>query len=215
MVVPRYATAIAPPEPRAGFAPVFADGAWGEVEDLRGATYWTSEGEAVVVSTLGPLPDGAVTDRRAAGRGPRARRHRPGCVVPATPPRAEAKAEVIDAIEAFEVAVVGRRSWGERESWRDQEPAAQAVLAGEVDHPGYALLDDIRARTGETRVILAERIVASATIFRRLIGPLVGYRRSIEAAIDAATDLAEIEAVTEDGLAQIGAFVAIATGADT
>ena len=126
--------------------------------------------------------------------------------------RRAAKARVIGWMTAFETSITGEITEGERTSWRDQEPAAHAILAGEADHPGYELIDAMRGITGETRPEVAERIVARADAYRQLIGPLVGYRRTIFAAIDAASDPAEVEAETADGLVQLTQFASAAAG---
>jgi len=52
-VVPASATLTAPPEPATGFARVFANQAWQQVEDHRGETWWKGDGEAVIISFLG------------------------------------------------------------------------------------------------------------------------------------------------------------------
>ena len=208
-LVPAHATAIAPPPAGQGRVAVFRAGAWSLVADLRGRAYWTADGAEHVMATLGPLPAGAILEPRPSAA------HRwtgsAWAIPPEWPERAAARAAVVRAIEDFEVRVTGARSWGERVSWRDQEPAARAVLAGEADAPGVSLLEAIRAVTGEELEELARRVVDNAELFRRLVGPLVGYRQAIFAAIDAAADLEQVEDVTRDGLAQIAAFAARAT----
>lgn len=203
-ILPAHATTLAPPAAQPGRVPVFRAGAWSLVADLRGQTWWTADGAVRTMADLGPLPAGAIPVP------PSSPAHRwdgaAWTVPPAWASKEAARAAVVAAIEAVEGAVAGLRSWGERESWRDQEPAARAILAGAADHEGMAVVDGIRSVTGETREALAARVVANADLFRGLIGPLVGYRRAIHAAIDAAPTLAGVEAVTRDGLEQIAAF---------
>lgn len=56
--LPADSTDIAPPEKSDGYARVFSDSGWANIEDHRGATvYLKSNGEAVSVSTLGALLD--------------------------------------------------------------------------------------------------------------------------------------------------------------
>lgn len=52
-VVPASATLTAPAEAAEGFALVFADDDWHEIEDHRGETWWKGNGEAVVITFLG------------------------------------------------------------------------------------------------------------------------------------------------------------------
>lgn len=203
-LVPAHATTVAPPAAGAGRIAAFRDGRWSLVPDLRGHRYWSADGAEHTVTALGPLPAGAVLEA------PPSPAHRWDGTAWAVPPRwpsqAAAKRAVVAAVEAVEDSVVGLRSWGERQSWRDQEPAARAVLAGAPDHEGALVLDGIRGVTGEEREELAQLVVEAADLFRRLTGPLVGYRRAIHAAIDAAADLREVEEVTLDGLEQIEGF---------
>ncbi|WP_461208555.1 hypothetical protein [Desulfocurvus sp. DL9XJH121] len=62
-LIPANATAGAPPEAVAGYARCFVDGAWTQVEDHRGETYYgTATGQAVTIAELGALPDGITQD---------------------------------------------------------------------------------------------------------------------------------------------------------
>ena len=63
VIVPGFATLIEPPVAKEGFARVFADGAWSEIEDHRGKTFWTAEGAEQTITELGPLPDGLLTEK--------------------------------------------------------------------------------------------------------------------------------------------------------
>jgi len=64
-VIPGRATTIEPPAQIAGHARVFKDGAWSQVEDHRGETYWLADKSEHVVKDLGPLPDGALSAKPA------------------------------------------------------------------------------------------------------------------------------------------------------
>ena len=206
-LVPAFATLMPPPLTSDTQVAVWDAGAggWRTEIDRRGERWWDEDGAEHRVEAIGEAPPpGAVADPppgpdhvRSGGEWvPR----------PAYASADAAKAAVLGWMRSFETSVTGPVTEGERTSWRDQEPAARAVLAGEPDHPGYAFLDAMGAITGEDRVEASERIVRNADTYRRLIGPLVGYRRTIFAAIDAAEDLAEVEAVTADGLLQLQQF---------
>lgn len=50
---PAFTTDKAPPSTGTGESAVFSNGAWSVVADRRGETWWTAEGEPVVVTDLG------------------------------------------------------------------------------------------------------------------------------------------------------------------
>ena len=52
-LMPPNATQIAPTEPKAGYANVFANGKWEQVKDERGKTYYDDENNAVTITELG------------------------------------------------------------------------------------------------------------------------------------------------------------------
>lgn len=56
-LIPAYATTETPPEEQAGFARVFLDGEWGQVEDHRGKIVWTDHETSITIVDLGALPD--------------------------------------------------------------------------------------------------------------------------------------------------------------
>ncbi|MGV3581919.1 MAG: hypothetical protein ACO1N8_06405 [Methylophilus sp.] len=55
-LLPHYATELAPPELIEGSVRCFIDGSWVQMVDHRGQ-YYTADGTAVVIDTLGELPD--------------------------------------------------------------------------------------------------------------------------------------------------------------
>ena len=52
-LIPADATTQAPPDPEEGKARVFANGAWSQVEDHRGETWWNADGAPLVITSLG------------------------------------------------------------------------------------------------------------------------------------------------------------------
>ena len=66
-LIPGHATLVEPPAAQAGFARVWDGQQWQQVEDHRGQDYWlpgsTWETPGTPVRELGPLPEGAVTER--------------------------------------------------------------------------------------------------------------------------------------------------------
>ena len=65
-LIPSHATALAPPAPRPQFAAIFTSGAWSEVEDHRGETWFDAVGVEVRIEALGPIPSGLVQTVPAA-----------------------------------------------------------------------------------------------------------------------------------------------------
>ena len=65
-LIPAYATTEAPPEGQAGFARVFLDGEWGQVEDHRGEVVWVDHETSFTIDDLGPLPEGASEEQPEA-----------------------------------------------------------------------------------------------------------------------------------------------------
>lgn len=54
-LIPRNSTTLAPPDFKEGFARVFIGGAWEQVEDHRGET-WYNKHSPRTITALGPLP---------------------------------------------------------------------------------------------------------------------------------------------------------------
>lgn len=61
-VVPASATLVEPATTSEGFATVFVDGEWREVEDHRGEAWWDENGNPVDIDFLGDPADRGLTD---------------------------------------------------------------------------------------------------------------------------------------------------------
>ncbi len=81
----------------------------------------------------------------------------------------------------------------ERESWAQQEKEARAYIADST--AVTPLIDAISAARGVTKDALAQKIVVKADTFASAVGALIGKRQALEDAINAATTIAELEAV--------------------
>lgn len=191
-VVPAYATIDAPPPPKAGQVAVREGGAWHLVEDHRGTTAWTSEGDMVLVEEIGPLAEGLTL----------------------TPPDrpvyadvAAAKSRIVGEIGKIEAVLIGQVSRGETLSWPAKEAAARAHLARHDDPLGRALLAEEAAETGETHDELAGRIVAKADYFRLATARLAGQRRTTFSILDAAQP-DEFEQLVANAITDLNALAA-------
>lgn len=121
--------------------------------------------------------------------------------------RFRARTAVRKALDDFEAGVVGDYPQSERDSWPKQERAARDFTVN-GDGAAQASLDLLDARcavTGETRAQLADKIIANADALAPLALWLSGMRYTAMSAIDAAVDMAEVEAAWDDALAIIAA----------
>jgi len=115
--------------------------------------------------------------------------------------KASARRQMRSTFKQYQAALTAGIPEGERLSWAQKEAAARAVLTAgwAPSAEGLALLDAELAVTQPAgldvdRDELAARIVARADAYRAAAGRLAGVRRRVEAAIDAATTVAEVEA---------------------
>lgn len=79
----------------------------------------------------------------------------------------------------------------EREGWPEQVSAAQEVLAGGQND----LIDALRAPTGETAQEMAQNIIAKRQEYLTAYGQVTSARRAVDAQIEAATTLADLDAI--------------------
>lgn len=108
----------------------------------------------------------------------------------------DAKRAEIETAYAAAVSFLDNYPASERLSWGDQEAEALAFVANNaVPTP---TLSAIAARTGETIVILAGKVIANADAFKAAGGDAIGRRRARMKAIDAAVaanDMTALQAV--------------------
>lgn len=111
---------------------------------------------------------------------------------------ATAKAAALDRL--YRVLEDGARAYAdhvpviERSSWPAKGAAAQAVLAGAATADQTRMLAAEAEVTGESVAGLAANIAARAAEHARTAAYLAGLRRSAQARIGAARDVAEIDA---------------------
>ncbi|MEQ9634267.1 MAG: hypothetical protein RLN94_21330 [Roseovarius sp.] len=79
----------------------------------------------------------------------------------------------------------------EREGWGEQVQAAQEVLAGGQND----LIDALRAPTGETANEMANLIITKRQEYLTVYKQVTAVRRSLDAQIEAATTLADLDAI--------------------
>lgn len=79
----------------------------------------------------------------------------------------------------------------EREGWAEQVAAAQEVLSGGQND----LIDALRAPTGETATEMANTIITKRQQYLVAYGQVTAARRGLAAQIEAATTLADLDAI--------------------
>ncbi|MGR3760877.1 hypothetical protein ACUXV3_12220 [Roseobacteraceae bacterium NS-SX3] len=192
-MVPGNATLQAPPELQEGYARVFTEGAWQLVEDHRGTVIWSADGQEIIVTGLGPLPEGVLTERP---------------VLPLYPTLESAQAAMANWIDGFLQQVSGRVPEFERASWPAKAAAARAIQAGTATGDQTALVLGEADVVGETIEETAALIVENAAPYEVIIGKATGLRRVLNAQLEAAADPLEYEAILEAGRDQALALAA-------
>lgn len=82
-----------------------------------------------------------------------------------------------------------------REGWGEQIKAAEAVQANGGPHP---LIENLRARTGETEAEMVAGILVKRDAHLELYGQMTGALRGLEKQIEAAASLSELNAIDID-----------------
>ncbi|KIC36557.1 hypothetical protein [Leisingera sp. ANG-M7] len=187
VLVPGFATLIEPMAARVGFARVFADAAWSEVEDHRGKTLWTAEGEAREISSLGPLPGGLLTEKP---------------VLPTYPDLEAAIAAMLGWINDFAATLTAAMPEAEVRSLPVKATAARAYLAGDATPEQLAMLQAEVDLTSEALADLAAEIVANADRDDQVNARISGLRRSLKSQLESAADAFAYETILEAGKQQ-------------
>lgn len=82
-----------------------------------------------------------------------------------------------------------------REGWGEQIKAAEAVQANGGPHP---LIENLRARTGETEAEMVAGILVKRDAHLELYGQMTGALRGLEKQIEAAASLSELNEIDID-----------------
>lgn len=187
MLVPGYATVIAPPEAKGGFARVFVDGGWSEVEDHRGKPFWTPEGVQQPVTELGPVPVDLLVEKP---------------VLPIYPTLALAQAAMLAWINDFAAGVDAGMPEAELRSLPVKAAAARAHEAGEATAEQIAMLQSEADLTGETVDALADEIIVNANAADQVAAKISGLRRALNKQLKEAADAFEYDVILDVGKAQ-------------
>lgn len=183
-LIPAHATEIAPPiSVPAGSVAVFSGTSWSVVEDHRGEKYWLIDGTEIVMDVLGPLPDGAS--------------------LTAPPPNlADIKAAKMQQINGWRVAA-NTSSF----VWQGKNISVDSLSRSDIDGiAGYVALNNaLPADFPGVWKALDNTLIPMTDVatFKDMYAAMVAagnanYVRSqqLKAAVDNATDIATVEALT-------------------
>jgi len=177
-IAPELSTDIAPLPFKEGFAVCFKNGQWEYVQETRG-DWFNAAGELINITQLNALVAPELTR------------------LPPPPTIAKLKALKQQSINAeFEQSIqqiTAGYPASETSSWGKQEAEARAYVADAA--ATTPLIDALSAARGVTKAELATRIIAKANLFAAVSGQLIGYRQSLEDAINALPDTATAEDV--------------------
>lgn len=118
----------------------------------------------------------------------------------------EAYEAMIAWVDAFNRTVTGPVPADEKLAWVYKDAAARAIDAGTADAAQLALIDAEAAITGETREDLAAKIIVKSNLYRQVVAAVSGLRRKTGAAIDAASDPYQYEAILAAAQAEAAAL---------
>lgn len=204
-MLPAHATFEAPPETAQGEIAVYSASTWSVLDDHRGP-WWSADGEQHYITELSAMrPEGALTTQPPV----------PGMIhdgtdwvdPPAYPDLAAAKVAIRAAIAAADQLVTDNVPTAERDTWPFQETAARAHLAGTADAVQTAMMNSLAVPGLETLDDLAGKIVAKADVYHTLAAALVGIRRRVDTALEAAPDETALEPIVDVALAEIQTLI--------
>lgn len=194
------ATKIAPPETEEGQATIFVGQEWRIVEDHRGKTlYHTDTQEPLIIRELGPLPTN-YTEQVPTSTYDDWDNTAEQWQTDTAQQLADAKEQKIAAINhAADLSLVGITKpypESERLSWDKQEQEARAWLA--ASSTATPLIDAMISGRGTDKTDQVNRIIQKADAFAAQSGLIFGKRQAYVDQLDAATTVAEVEAITVD-----------------
>lgn len=177
-------------------------------------TLW-SDADLAAIGLARPLAPDAVPDgKRSRGKAVQTVGGVPKWVhtledIPPTYATAEeAKAAMIAWADAFNATVTGPVPADEKLAWVYKDAAARAIDAGGGEPDQLALIDAEAAITGETRADLAAKIIERSNLYRQVVAAVSGLRRKTGAAIDAASDPYNYDAILAAAQAEAEALAA-------
>lgn len=177
-------------------------GAWEQVDDYRGATYWNkATKERVEIKELGVTPTTEMTDIEPTDMQSEWDEMTSSWKVPFTVLKERKKSEIIAYYDNILGLVKKGYSQGEIDTWDLQLRGAEDILAGKLDtSPAQFVISLANARvaagdTEMTPAVLAERISANAAKAATLQSPVMGKQGAEWKLADEATTEEELAAI--------------------
>ncbi len=177
-------------------------GAWEQVDDYRGETYWNkATKERVEIKELGTAPTAEMTDIEPTDMQSEWNEATSAWKVPFAVLKERKKAEIIAYYDNILGLVKKGYSQGEIDTWDLQLRGAEDILAGKLDtSPAQFVISLANARvaagdTEMTPAVLAERISANAAKAASLQSPVMGKQGAEWKLADEATTEEELAAI--------------------
>ncbi|MGK0171467.1 MAG: hypothetical protein ACI9W2_003197 [Gammaproteobacteria bacterium] len=182
-LIPANATTVAPPARGASQVPVWDGAAWAVVSDRRGEHYWLPDGSELVIESLGFTPP-----IEALSVAPIA--------VLLAQARAQKSVELKAVFEVANRALLESSALGNAHTY-DAEPHNEANLIGLIAagvDPAPFTCDNGSTKAQRSHTLVQLQVVARDGATRRLA--LIAQLRARLASVDAAVDVAAVEAVS-------------------
>ncbi|WP_304049103.1 hypothetical protein [Desulfovibrio piger] len=181
-LMPTHTTAIEPPAPIEKHVRVFKNGTWEQMEDNRGVKYWlpgdTWQTEPHKMKDLGPLPDGATTERPEK-------------------PFSQIKIDKLGEINALYQQAIATLTPtypdDERLTFDKQEQEARAWMADKSASTPF--IDALAVGRQMDKAELVKRIILKADAFALASGSLTGQRQRYEDMLDVAETADAVAAI--------------------
>lgn len=177
-------------------------GAWEQVDDYRGETYWNkATKERVEIKELGTAPTTEMTDIEPTDMQAEWDEATSAWKVPFAVQKERKKAEIIAYYDNILCLVKKGYSQGEIDTWDLQLRGAEDILAGKLDTSPTQFvisLANARVAAGDTEMtpaVLAERISANAAKAAVLQSPVMGKQGAEWKLADEATTEEELAAI--------------------
>ncbi|WP_052265144.1 hypothetical protein [Ruegeria sp. ANG-R] len=189
-MVPGNATLIAPPNKESGKARVYKDGAWVQIEDRRGETYWLADKSEHKVEVLGPLPVDALTEKPA----PTLDERKDAAIQEARGIATEVRHTIAKNVPPSRaIAWIGKTPyaliWKAHENGGDPDGPLREIAA--EARAGFEIEAAVKETTAEA---LRDSTIAKNSRFFRATQLVEGMEGLAETVIPAAVDVEQLEA---------------------
>lgn len=174
-LIPANATTDAPPAEQAGHARVWASGAWTQVPDYRGETWWDANDQPVEIEDLGDPADQGLTDVEPPA--------------PPTYPTADAALLAMVAwVEALHASVTGpvpqdvKFGWKAKADWARAWDADNSIPVSDIYTDEMTVAGTAKYPTVQSFV---DRVIFKADIYEGVVADTEGLRSRTQDLIEA------------------------------